>query len=60
MNLEEEIYKRMSASFEEKLKTLPTPPPGYYYCPSDNFNIRREGEEYIIDCEIELKPIVEE
>ena len=59
MNLEEEIYKRMSASFEEKLKTLPPPPPGYYYCPSNNFNIRHEGEDYIIDCEIELKPIIE-
>ena len=58
--IDELIYAQMKASFEAKLATLPQPPAGYYYCPSGITDIRKEGENYIIDAEIVLKPIIEQ
>ena len=58
-NLNEFILAQMKASFEAKLATLPPPPAGYYYS-NEIADIRKEGENYIIDAEIVLKPIIEQ
>ena len=50
----------MKASFDAKLATLPPPPAGYYYSPDKITDIRKEGDNYIIDAEIVLKPIIEQ
>ena len=56
--LSEIIYQSLTTSFEEKLKTLPPPPEGYYYFP-DNPRCHLEGDEYIITMDIILKPIID-
>lgn len=59
MIIEQTIIEQALRAFNEKVASLPTPPPGYYYAPSDNFDIRHEGEKYYIDGGIVLKPIIE-
>ena len=59
-NLNEFILAQMKTSFEAKLATLPPPPAGYYYSPDKITDIRKEGENYIIETEIVLKPIIEQ
>ena len=59
-NLNEFILAQMKTSFDAKLATLPPPPAGYYYSPGGITDIRKEGENYIIDAEIVLKPIIEQ
>lgn len=39
-------------------KELPPPPPGYYYAPGE-YEIRQEGENYVVDTVLTLKPIIE-
>lgn len=59
MNIEQTIIEQALQAFKEKVATLPPPPTGYYYAPSDDFDIRHEGEKYYIDGSIVLKPIIE-
>ena len=46
--LEETVYNSLRKSYEEKLRTLPPPPPGWYYKPEID-NIRREDDRFVVD-----------
>ena len=56
--VEELIYQQMSKSYEEKMKELPPPPAGYWYKPTLK-DARLEGENYIVDMELHLAPIIQ-
>lgn len=58
MTIDEFIFEAMQMAYSEKLKELPPPPPGHYYAPAV-YEIRREGENYVIDVEMTLKPVIE-
>lgn len=58
MNIDELILQQIRQSFEDKVATLPTPPPGYYYAPDGNFHITREREKFCIEFGIVLEPII--
>ena len=53
------IYEKMRESYEAKLRELPPPPAGFCYFP-DDYEITREGENYVIDVQLVLKPIIDE
>lgn len=55
--LEEKVYNSLRKSYEEKLRTLPPPPPGWYYKPEID-NIRREGDRFVVDVALTLDRIV--
>lgn len=57
MTIENLIFEAMQKSYSEKLKALPPPPPGYYYAPGV-YEIRQDGENYVIDVEMTLKPVI--
>ena len=56
--LEELLFEKMQESYMAKMKELPSPPPGYFYKPTD-YDIKHVGEEYIITTQLELKPIID-
>ena len=52
------IIESFVRSFNAEVEKLPTPPPGYYYAPVD-FQFKREGDNYTVEGEIGLRPIIE-
>ena len=56
---QDRVLDAFVASLQEVIAKLPPPPPGYYYVPAEIVDVRHEGERYIIDGKIELKPIIE-
>lgn len=50
--------EQMIRSFNEEVAKMPPPPPGYYYAPV-NFHFKHEGDSYIAEGEIGLRPIIE-
>lgn len=57
MIIENWIFEAMQKSYSEKLKALPPPPPDHYYAPGV-YEIRQDGENYVIDVELTLKPVI--
>lgn len=57
MIIENIIFEEMQKSYAEKLKELPPPPPGYYYAPGV-YEIRQDGEKYVIDVELTLRQVI--
>ncbi len=53
------IFEKALASYQEKLKELPSPPPGYYYAPKMG-EIRYKDGQYICEGTISLEPIIKE
>ena len=51
-------FEQMVKSFNEKVGELPSPPPGYYYGPVIT-GVKREGNNWIVEGEISLRPIIE-
>jgi hypothetical protein len=58
--LEDYIYNALAQSYEDKLKTLPPPPEGFYYAPVDVSEIKKKGDLYVVDITLELTPIIED
>ncbi len=52
------IIESFVRSINAEVEKLPTPPPGYYYAPVD-FQFKREGDNYTVEGEIGLRPIIE-
>ena len=54
---EDQLLDAMYASFLERIKELPTPPPGYFYAP-EIVEIRQENGHFVIDANIVCRPII--
>ena len=59
LDLENTVFQKALASYQEKLQELPPPPPGYYYAPKMG-EIRHEGDQYICEGYISLEPIIKD
>lgn len=55
----EKTYDQMLETYRKEVAKLPPPPPGYYYG-ADISDIRKEGERFICESQITLKPKVKE
>lgn len=58
--LEDYIYNALAQSYEDKLKTLPPPPAGFYYAPVRVSDVKKNGDLYVVDISLELAPICED
>lgn len=54
----EPYIDQMVRSLNEEIAKLPSPPPGFFYGPVVK-EIKREGDNYIVESEIGLRPIIE-
>lgn len=51
------LIDKMLDDFHREVEKLPPPPPGYYYYPQVQ-GVRQEGDTFIVDSEINLRPII--
>lgn len=58
--LEDYIYNALAQSYEDKLKTLPAPPEGFYYAPVRVSDVKKQGDLYVVDISLKLTPILED